>query len=382
MKRKLAAILACTLAVSALAGCGTTGTNTTKGTEGQIADAKVELSADLVETEKGVGLHEIPVEDYVFLGEYKNLALSVAAKKEYTEEEVDEYVKDSFGAELSYADTSVFETKGTVADGDYVLIDYKGKKDGIAFDGGTASDQILRIGSEDFIDGFEDGLVGAKVGETLDLNLTFPKDYNNTDLAGKAVVFTVTVKGLLQYSDKAVAKLGYVDIETMDAYREAVAAMMEYNAESAYHQELTFAICDALLTNCPVSKIPSNYFEEQKEYVIEQVEAEASMYGTDGDTYTYAFMGVNLADYALTVAEEYTKQAVIFQAIANVEELNPTKEDIDAYVTDFVAMYGESVGVASEEDFYKVYSEDEIRVILMQDNVINFLSEKAKITEK
>ena len=260
-------------------------------------------------------------------------------------------------------------------------MDYEGKKDGVAFDGGTASDSILRIGSDDFIDGFEDGLVGVKVGETVDLNLTFPENYGNTELAGKAVVFTVTVKGILQYSDDAVAKLGYEDITTMDAYREAIAVMMDYNAESVYYEDLTYAICDALLTNCAVSKIPGNYYEEQKAYVIDQVQYEASAYGIDGDTYTYAFMGVNLADYAVTVAEEYAKQAVIFQAIANAEDLNPTEEDIDAYVADFLTMYGESYGVTSAEDFYEVYSEADIRVILMQDNVINFLCENAKITE-
>ena len=386
MKKRLAAILACTLAVSALAGCGTKDTNSTETTgqtsvSTEIAEATIVPSVEIVETEEGTGLHELPVEDYVFMGEYKNLSVSVAAKTEYTDEEIDEYVKDSFGADLSYVETDVFAAEGTVQEGDYVLMDYEGKKDGVAFDGGTASDYILRIGSDDFIDGFEDGLVGVKVGETVDLNLTFPENYGNTELAGKAVVFTVTVKGILQYSDDAVAKLGYEDITTMDAYREAIAVMMDYNAESVYYEDLTYAICDALLTNCAVSKIPGNYYEEQKAYVIDQVQYEASAYGIDGDTYTYAFMGVNLADYAVTVAEEYAKQAVIFQAIANAEDLNPTEEDIDAYVADFLTMYGESYGVTSAEDFYEVYSEADIRVILMQDNVINFLCENAKITE-
>lgn len=386
MKKRLAAILACTLAVSALASCGTKDTNSTEST-GQasigteIAEATIVPSVEIVETEEGIGLHEIPVEDYVFMGDYKNLSVSVAAKTEYTDEEIDEYVKDSFGADLSYVATDVFAAEGTVQKDDYVLMDYEGKKDGVAFAGGTATDSVLRIGSGDFIDGFEEGLVGVKVGETVDLNLTFPENYDNTELAGKAVVFTVTVKGVLQYSDDAVAKLGYEDITTMDAYREAIAVMMDYNAESVYYEDLTYAICDALLTNCVVSKIPGNYYEEQKAYVIEQVQAEASGYNVDGDTYTYAFMGVNLADYAVTVAEEYAKQAVIFQVIANAEGLNPTQEDIDAYVNDFLAMYGEAYGITGAEDFYEVYSADDIRVILMQDNVINFLCENAKITE-
>ena len=393
MKRRLAAILACVLAVSSLAACGTddttasesngtvsAGTETTS-TGSSLAGATVVTSAEIVETEEGTGLHEIPVEDYVFLGQYKNLALSVTAKTEYTDEEIDEAVAEYFLSDLSYADTSLFATEGTVAEGDYILMDFEGKIDGEVFDGGTATDSVLLIGSGTYIDGFEEGLVGVKVGETVDLELTFPEDYWNTDYAGKEVVFSVTVKGMTQFTDEAVAGLGYSSIKTVDEYREGIAYMYEYEAENGYYSNLTYAICDALLTNCAVSKIPSNYFEAQKAYVIEQVESEASYYGVDGDTYTYAFMGVNLTDYAITVAEEYAKQAVIFQAIANAENLNPTEEDVDAYVADFIEYYGETYGITTADDLYEVYSDSDIRLMIMQENVINFIIDSATITE-
>ena len=83
--------------------------------------------------------------------------------------------------------------KSVVESGDTVNIDFEGKKDGVAFDGGTSQGYNLTIGSGSFIDGFEDGLIGVNVGDTVDLNLTFPEGYQNADLAGQDVVFTVTV---------------------------------------------------------------------------------------------------------------------------------------------------------------------------------------------
>ncbi len=376
MKRRLAAILACALAVSTLAACGET-----KNTGESIAEATIIPGVELVETQKGALIQDLPVEDYVELGDYKKLSVEVAPKVEYTDEEKDVYVKDAFGADLQAAGEKVFETKGTVAEGDYVWMDFEGKKDGVAFDGGTAEGAVLLIGSDTYIDGFEDGLIGVSVGKSVDLNLTFPENYDNADLAGKAVVFTVKVRGIAQLEDAAVAALGYDDIATVDDYTEAIVYIMEYEAENEYNQDLMYALTEALLESCKVTKVPSSYFEEQQEAVIAQVQAEASGYGVTGDAYTQAFMGVNLADYALMAAEEYSKQAVIFQAIANAEDLCPTEEEIDKYVADFIELYGEQYDLKTAEDFYKYYTRENVRLMMTQENVINFLAGLATITD-
>lgn len=383
MKKRLAAILACALAVSTLAACGTAANNGTGSTTGNgtIANQTVTSSIELAEIAEGTGLHEIPVQDYVVLGDYKNMSFSVAPKTTYTEEELDLYTKYYFENDLSYADKSIFETKGTVANGDFVLLDYMGKLDGVAFNGGTATDDILEIGSGAFIDGFESGLIGVSIGETVDLKLTFPKDYHNTDLAGKETVFTVTVKGKTQFNDASVAALSYETIKTAAEYKEAMTTMLNYEAEQAYLDEVAYAICDILVGNSVVSKIPSNIFEEQKVYVIAQVETEAAYYGVDGDTYTQAYLGVNLADYAVAVAEEYAAQAVIFQAIANIEDLNPTEDEIKEYIEGFIEIYGETYDIKTVEDFYKNNSENDVRMYMMQENVVKFITEHATITE-
>lgn len=383
MKRKMAAVLACMLAVSSMAACGennsTNTTNTTISTE--VAEATITPSVEIVDTAEGTALSAVPVEGYVVLGTYKNMQLSVAAKTTYTDEEFDEMIKDSFTGDLGYADTSVFADNGVVADGDYVLIDYEGKKDDVAFDGGTEEDAVLRIGSGEFIDGFEEGLVGVKVGDTVDLELTFPEDYRNTELAGADVVFTVSVKGLVQFTDEAVEALGYTGITTVDSYKSTMRNIVESEAESNYVNSVTTAICEKLLEDSIVTKVPSTIYEEERTYLISQVQSEAAQYGMDGDTYTQAVLGVNLADYAVTVAEEYAKQAVIFQAIANAEDLNPSDADADAYVDDFIKLYGETYDISERDDFYEVYTKDDVKQILMQENVVNFIKEAATITE-
>ncbi len=383
MKRKMAAVLACMLAVSSMAACGennsTNTTNTTISTE--VAEATITPSVEIVDTAEGTALSAVPVEGYVVLGTYKNMQLSVAAKTTYTDEEFDEMIKDSFTGDLGYADTSVFADNGVVADGDYVLIDYEGKKDDVAFDGGTEEDAVLRIGSGEFIDGFEEGLVGVKVGDTVDLELTFPENHRNTELAGADVVFTVSVKGLVQFTDEAVEALGYTGITTVDSYKSTMRNIVESEAESNYVNSVTTAICEKLLEDSIVTKVPSTIYEEERTYIISQVQSEAAQYGMDGDTYTQAILGVNLADYAVTVAEEYAKQAVIFQAIANAEDLNPSDADADAYVDDFIKLYGETYDISERDDFYEVYTKDDIKQILMQENVVNFIKEAATITE-
>ena len=133
------------------------------------------------------------VEKYVTLGSYEGMSVEVAGDFEVSEEDVISYINDMLTYYPNYTDTD----KQVVEDGDCVDIDYEGKKDGVAFDGGTAEGHVLEIGSDSFIDGFEDGLIGAKVGETRDLNLTFPENYQSAELAGAKVVFTVTVNKIV-----------------------------------------------------------------------------------------------------------------------------------------------------------------------------------------
>ena len=124
---------------------------------------------------------------YIDLGEYKGIEVDTSS------DGFGVYYDNQISSDVANYDLYVRKTEGRVEDGDTANIDYVGKKDGVAFDGGTADGYDLVIGSGSFIDGFEDGLIGAEIGSTVDLNLEFPDDYQSEELAGKAVVFTVTV---------------------------------------------------------------------------------------------------------------------------------------------------------------------------------------------
>lgn len=133
------------------------------------------------------------VEKYVKLNDYMNMTVELSKDYTVSDADIQSYIEYLMSMYPSYE----VSDKKTVESGDVVNIDYVGKIDGEEFSGGSATGQHLEIGSGSFIDGFEDGLIGKNVGETVELNLTFPEDYtNNTDLAGKAVVFTVTINSI------------------------------------------------------------------------------------------------------------------------------------------------------------------------------------------
>lgn len=380
MKKRLAALLVLAMSVASLAACGGN-----ESTESSTELATFTPSVEMVKVEGDtLDLSALPVEEYVTLGEYKGLTLNVTPKAEVAEETVDSTVMDYYYQHGSYYLTAEdFLTEGTVAETDIVLIDYEGKKDGVAFEGGTAADAVLGIGSGSFIDGFESGLVGVKVGETVDLNLKFPENYGNADLAGKDVVFTVTVDGLVSFKDDTIKKFELPDINNIADYREAVVSMLEYEAESVYINNLNNAICQALVEACPVTKIPESIFNKQKEYAQEQITYEATYYyGVDAELYAEIMSGMSLADYASSMAESYAIQAVIFQAIANAEGLEVTQEEVDTFVSEYVAVYGPDYGIDSVEAFYENNSAEDVKTVLLQEKVIAFMTENSTIVEK
>ena len=193
MKKKLMLLLCTVCAVTLLGGCGTGNKNTGGKKE---STEKTEKTEEKDDSEKEKASIEYNVDDYVELGEYKGLEVSLG-----TYEVKDEDVKSRIESILTSYPVYEDLDKDTVEDGDFVNIDYEGIKDGEAFNGGTAEGAVLEIGSNSFIDGFEEGLIGKKVGEKTDLNLTFPEDYQNEELAGQEVVFHVTVNKIVSKTD-------------------------------------------------------------------------------------------------------------------------------------------------------------------------------------
>ena len=191
MKKRILAVLLCMSTVFAMTACGGSNGESVNNTE------STETAMPMVDLAK----YEVNYADYVTLADYSAIPVELSDTYEVTDEDVKQYVVDWFQYYGPFY--VVDETKTVIGEGDIVDVSYVGKLDGVAFDGGSAENQIIDVsgncaagGGTTYIDGFTAGLLGAEVGSEIDCDVTFPENYGNEELAGKAVVFTFTVNSI------------------------------------------------------------------------------------------------------------------------------------------------------------------------------------------
>ncbi|MCM1174930.1 MAG: trigger factor [Blautia sp.] len=352
MKKKMMLLAAVTLAAGMLSACG--------------KDAEY--------------LSEIKASDYVTLGEYRGIEVT-QPEPEVTDEYVDgyiEYLRSQRSVAVEVTDRT------TVQEGDTVNIDYAGYRDGVAFEGGTAQGASLTIGSGQFIPGFEEGLIGADVGGTVTLELSFPADYEpNPDLAGAAVTFDVTVNSISimetpDLTDELVQGFGIEECSTVEELRAYVRDAFYAEAVSLYEDAVASDITQAVMANCIFSEPPEKMVKRYQDMLVGSMTAQAASYGVNLDTFmlnyynmdTESYMAVFLED-AVTMAEQY----IMFQAIADAEGLNLTEDEIAAAMEEEALNFGyESVEAFQEEVGGEVFYE-----YLISEEVMEFLKENAVI---
>lgn len=265
MKKRFAALLLAAAAVVSLAGCG--------------------------QTKSLAYLKNIKASDYVELSDdYSHVTVEVPAETEVTDEMVENTINYKLSSSAAYQEVTDHDT---VKKGDTVNIDYTGTKDGKEFSGGSAKDYDLTIGSGSFIDGFEDGLIGHKKGENVTLNLTFPKDYSNTDLAGQDVVFKVTINKLEklvtpELTDEWVAEQNIDGVSTVDEFRDYTKKQMQSYYDDSHKSDIQEAIVKKLLKSCtfvkdPPAEMVQRYYDNMVQSYSQQL---SQSYGIDLDTYT------------------------------------------------------------------------------------------------
>lgn len=291
----------------------------------------------------------IDVDDYITLGDYKNWDI------ETTYDPTDESV---LKAELPYYSYDILSdyltdddyiTDRTVEDGDITILDYVGKKDGVAFDGGTAEGAILWIGSHTYIDGFEEGLVGATIDEQVDLNLTFPEDYQAEELAGQAVVFEVIVRKIIK-------------TESVSREVNKVAAQNELSNELA--DKLLGSV--TLKTEFPVSLV-TGYQQTAGNELDYRAQ---NTYGIDGDTFLQMY-GTTRDAYVEEVAKQDLLMDSAVISIAKKEGLILDDAGFNAKVENFLAE-------SSFPDLdtllkYSGLSEEQLRVYFITEDVQAYL---------
>ena len=300
-------------------------------------------------------LFDVNLSKHLTLGDYKNIVVDKTAT-EYTDYR--DYVFENY-----VANANAYEqvTTGTVADGDTVNINYTGKKDGVAFEGGTAENQLLVIGSKSFIDGFESGLIGKEVGSTVDLNLTFPSDYGATDLAGKAVVFTVKinyVQKMPEINDATAVKLGF---ETSDKLNEELDK-----------QATNYIIVQYLTKNSSVDKYSKNdkaIFDKEYEDTIAEMQTYATNYQMSLDDFLTYYVGTTQAGLQANITAQM-EGAMIIYAVADAEELKIDKTLTEDFISRLATDSGMSVAQVREN-----YQAWELENYAVQEMVLEHITE-------
>jgi len=375
MKRKIAKVLVAGLIGLQLIGCSNQKTENTEENK-EVAENAESAEATVVYFD------EINADEYVTLGDYKGLEV-VSTVQSIGDEEVDSYIEYMLSS--TSGELEEVTDRDVIENGDVANIDYVGKKDGVAFDGGTAEGYDLGIGSGSFIPGFEEGLVGVKKGETVDIELTFPENYRAPDLAGAEVVFTVTVNGIYkeikpEFNDAFVAELAIENVSTTEEYRSYLKNMMEENEKQYALQDVQTQLLAMVTENATVSGTPQELVDRFYQVNINNMTYNAMMYGMDLQTFVSSYYGLDEESFeaeTVAAAEESAKQALVCLKIASEENIVVTEEEINAAVEESYAEYG----YPSAEEFKATIDMDEYKDSLLLNKIVDFLVENATITE-
>ncbi|MBQ3796680.1 MAG: trigger factor [Butyrivibrio sp.] len=406
MKKNLSILLAGVMACMLFTACGKEAADTDNSaadntavadnsTETVTADntdeavSAITIDFDNLETKN---LSDVKAADYVTLGDYNGVTVE-ASLKEVTDADVEEYIDNLFTSNPPMVEV----TDRAVQDGDTVNIDYVGKYADTkeAFDGGTASGAELVIGSNTYIDGFESGLIGAKKGETLDLNLTFPENYGATNLAGKDVIFTVTVNSINvaseEKSDAWAAGLGIEEVTNLEQLKAYAQGLLTEQAKEEYDSTVENSAIQTVFDSSSFGDVPqelvNRYLIQQNQMIQYRASMYSYMYGSQvtADDVVNVYMQnegfVGTADdYLNSIAKDMADQYLMFQTIADEQGINVTDEEIDDYLKE--AYESASSTAYSTYEEYKASLDLEVyREGLMAEKVVKYIVDNANVVE-
>lgn len=333
------------------------------------------LAVSMMAALVGCGGKDVSVSnDKITIKQYKGLEVEKVEAIAVTDADVEASIKSTLQTQATQT-----EVKDRAAqNGDVVTIDYVGKKDGVAFDGGTADDYDLELGSNSFIDGFEAGIVGHKVGETFDLDLTFPKEYHSEDLAGQAVVFTVTLDAikevtLPELNEEFIKGLTGTEM-TVEEYKKQVREDLEYSNQQSADSQFQQKVWGALLENCEVKEYPQDILDEQISQIQNQYAYYAYMSGVEVDAFVEQYYGVSIE----RMAKDQICQMYAIELIAETEGITITAEDYE----NGLKSYAEQYGYDDLAEFEELIGEENLKTALLQERVEKVLLDNCKKVDK
>lgn len=291
-------------------------------------------------------VYTLTVKPTPVLGEYKNLGIELE-KTEALDEDVD---KALLSQRKQDGDWVAVEDDVPAENGDLVNIDFAGKIDGELFNGGSASNQEVELGSGRFIPGFEEQIVGMKNGEVKDITVTFPEDYGSADLAGKEAVFTITMNSvqkeeLPELNDDYIKGLNIEGVETVDAYRAHKKEELQAQLDAQAKEKHDDAVLAKVVENAEV-EIPAAMIDEQVEKEMNAFKQRIAQSGLDFDTWMQVTQSNEAAmrEQLREKAANDVKTELVLDAIAAAENLEVTDEAME----DFYKSLAEETGIPVE----------------------------------
>lgn len=360
MKKKLVALMLGAMLVMPIAACGSDeGKDAVEGTESVESTETTEVAENVPCASSAFDLKG---SDYVTLCDYENVSVTITGDYEVEDEEVTASFEEMFNNYGPFYTEDADKT--IIEEGDIVNVDYVGKLDGVAFDGGSAENQNIdvynnaSVTGSGYIDGFTDGLKGASVGDVIDCDVTFPEDYGNTDLAGKAVVFTFTVNSIqkemtLEDVDDNFASEQF-QVETVEEMYQVIREYLEQEADY-YEQRDTYLALQSYLMDNSTVEVPEDYLEARvSDYRNQYIQYYC--YGDESqlENYISTYEGKTVEEAEAGWRESLEtgiRLELIMDAIAEEMGLEVDEEEYETYAQSVAT----SNGYESVEAMYELY---------------------------
>lgn len=296
---------------------------------------------DVTQIEKGksfIFTATVALKPEVKLGKYKGVKVE-ATEVTVTDEEVDAKIEK----ERENNARTIEVTDRPVKDGDMTVLDFEGFVDGVAFDGGKGENYPLTIGSGAFIPGFEEQLVGAEIGKEVEVNVTFPEDYQAEELKGKAAVFKCTIKEIKEkelpaLDDEFASEVS--EFDTLEEYKKDVKETLTIEKEKAAREAKEAAVIDAIIADSEMD-IPEAMVTTQQKQMIDEFAQRMQMQGLSMEQY-FQFTGATLDKMMEQVkpqAETRIKSRLVLEAVAAKEGIEATEEDYEEEIKTMAEVY-------------------------------------------
>lgn len=312
--------------------------------------------------------------DYVKLGDYEGKEV-YRVKAEVTDEQVQSSIDALLKKGVKYKEVE----DRNVLSGDQITIDFKGLIDGKEFSGGTSKDYVYICGQGNMIDGFDEGLIGAKKGENKTLNLKFPADYQTTAVAGKDVVFEITVKKIETISEQPKWDDAYAKVvsenkyETTAAYEKQIRADLLTQAEKANESSFKSQLWESVTKTATLDGYPKELYTQMDKQMGDQLTQSATQYGMDRDTYLKMVYGSTYKEYLV----QYINSEMISKALIQKIKLKISDSEYQKLAKESLSEFG----IASVKKLEETYTKKAVNDYLLNNKLFEYLESKAIVKD-